>query len=64
MTNIDEGYLTLMDDNGAEREDIKIPAGDIGEEIQAKFKNEDQFTVTVLKAMDEEHVIAIKALTT
>ena len=61
MTNIDDGYLALMDDNGDTREDLKLPEGDLGKEIQTKFDNDEAFLVTVLKAMDEEAVIATKA---
>ena len=30
----DDGYLSLMDDSGDTREDLKIPEGDIGEECK------------------------------
>ena len=61
MTNIDDDYLSLMDDNGDTREDLKLPEGDLGKEISTKFDNDETFLVTVLKAMDEEAVIATKA---
>ena len=61
MNNIDDGYLALMDDSGDTREDLKLPEGDLGKEIQTKFDNDESFLVTVLKAMDEEAVIATKA---
>ena len=63
MNNIDDGFLDLMDDSGETREDLKLPEGDVGKEIKTKFENDEQFMVTVLKAMDEEAVIAIKAIT-
>lgn len=31
----DDGYLSLMDDAGDTREDLKVPDGDIGEECKA-----------------------------
>lgn len=52
-----------MDDNGEIRDDLKLPEGDLGKEIQTKFDNEDQMLLTVLKAMGEECVIATKAMT-
>lgn len=52
-----------MSDDGDIREDLKIPDGDIGKEINTKFENDEQFMVTVLSAMDEEAVIATKAMT-
>ncbi|KAM7437417.1 Eukaryotic translation initiation factor5A-1 [Porites harrisoni] len=61
MTNIDDDYLCLMDDAGDTREDLKLPEGDLGKEISTKFDNDENFLVTVLKAMEEEAVIATKA---
>jgi hypothetical protein len=31
----DDGFLSLMDDSGATRDDLKLPDGDIGAEIKA-----------------------------
>ena len=61
--DISEGFLTLMEDSGDTREDIKLPEGDIGKEIQTKFDNDDQFMVTIISAMGEEAAIATKAIT-
>ncbi|XP_003962426.1 eukaryotic translation initiation factor 5A-1-like [Takifugu rubripes] len=55
-----EGYLHLMDDEGNVREDLRIPEGDLGKEIQAKLTNDDEFMVTVLTAMGEEAIVTIK----
>ena len=52
-----------MDDNSEIRDDLKLPEGDLGKEIKAKFDNDDQILLTVLKAMGEEAVIATKAMT-
>ena len=50
-----------MDENSAEtRDDLKLPEGDLGKEIQTKFENDDQLILTVLKAMGEEAVISTK----
>ena len=61
--DISEGFLTLMEDSGDTREDIKLPEGDIGKEIQTKFDNDEQFMVTIISAMGEEAAIATKAIT-
>ena len=63
MVNIDDGFLSLMDDGGETRDDIRLPEGDIGKEIQTKFENDENFLVTVLKAMDDEMAVATKAMT-
>merc|ERR1712212_1341871 len=36
----DDGYLSLMDDTGETREDLKIPDSDIGEECKAAVADE------------------------
>jgi len=63
VTNIDEGYLSLMDDDNETCDDLKLPEGDLGKEIQTKFDNDEQQMLTVLKAMGEEAVIGTKTLT-
>ena len=60
--NIDDGYLSLMDEDNETRDDLKVPEGDIGKEIVTRFEKDEQFMCTVLKAMDQEAVIAIKAI--
>lgn len=61
VVNIEEGFTHLMDDGGDVREDMKVPEGDLGKEIQTKFDNGDEFTCTVLKAVGEEQIIAVKS---
>jgi len=63
VVNIEDNFLSLMEDDGNTREDLKLPDGDLGTEIKRKFDEGDQFMVTVLKAMNEEAVIAIKNTT-
>jgi translation initiation factor 5A len=61
VVNIEEGFTHLMDDGGDVREDMKVPEGDLGKEILTKFDNGDEFTCTVLKAVGEEQIIAVKS---
>lgn len=57
----DDGFLSLMDDQGEIRDDVKVPDSDLGKEITEKSKDADnQFLVTILKAIGEEQAIAIK----
>lgn len=63
LTNIDDdGFMSLMDDSGDTREDLKLPNNDLGKDIRKKFDNEEIFTVTVLKAVGQETAIGTKAL--
>jgi len=57
----DDGFCSLLDDDKNEtRDDIKLPEGDVGNEIKAKFEAEENLKVTVLKAMGEEAILAYK----
>ncbi|XP_041667888.1 eukaryotic translation initiation factor 5A-2 [Cheilinus undulatus] len=64
VCNVDcDGFLSLMNDNGDTREDLKVPDNNLGEEIRKKFDDGENFLVTVLKALNEECVVGIKTLT-
>ncbi|XP_026466272.1 eukaryotic translation initiation factor 5A-like [Ctenocephalides felis] len=60
LTDIDEGYLSLMADNGDLREDLKVPEGELGQCIRSDFEAGKELLCTVLKACGEECVIAAK----
>ena len=59
----DDGYLNLMDDDGTTKEDLKVPDGDVGDDVRAKFESGESFLVTVLSACNEEMVVGTKVLT-
>jgi translation initiation factor 5A len=57
----DDGFVSLLDEDKNEtRDDIKLPAGDLGTEIKDKFDKEESLKVTVLKAMGEEAILSYK----
>jgi len=60
LVDIDGDFLSLMDDGGDQREDIKLPEGELGDEIKTRFEGGDDLLVSVLSAMDEECAIAVK----
>lgn len=40
LTDIsDDGFLTLMSDNGEIREDLRLPEGELGNSLRADFDN-------------------------
>jgi translation initiation factor 5A len=63
LLDIEDGYLSLMDDGGNTRDDLKVPEGEIGEEIKAAITDGKDILVTVLGACGEEMTIATKVNT-
>lgn len=48
LTDIsDDGYLTLMSDNGDLREDLKLPDGELGTQLRAEFDNGKELLVSI-----------------
>ena len=60
LVNIDDGFLNLMTQEGVSKDDIKVPEGDIGEQIEEGFKNDKDLLVTIVSAMGEEQAISFK----
>jgi len=63
----DEDFLSLMDENGESREDLKMPTfpEDLEPDIRKKHEeNEGSVILTIMSAMGEEHVISAKIDTT
>jgi len=57
----EDGYLTLMDDQGETREDLHCNHNpELAAEIQKKYDDGDEFMVTVLSAMGKEVPIGVK----
>jgi translation initiation factor 5A len=42
--------------DGATKDDVKVPEGDLGEKIQEDFLAEKDLLVTIVSAMGEEQV--------
>jgi len=64
LTNIsEENFLELMEDDGSMKEDVRMPPGETGEQIRAKFDKGETVVLTVIKACGEEAVISIRTAT-
>lgn len=46
LIGIQEGYLSLLQDSGEVREDLKIPEGDLGREIESKHDAGEEIMVS------------------
>ncbi|XP_058480081.1 eukaryotic translation initiation factor 5A-1 [Solea solea] len=62
LIGIKDGYLSLFQESGEVREDLKVPEGDLGKEIENKHDAAEEIMITVISAMDEEAAISIKAM--
>ncbi|QRV85434.1 eukaryotic translation initiation factor 5A-2 [Ceratobasidium sp. AG-Ba] len=62
LINIEDGHLVLMQPDGSEKSDVKVPEGDIGKELTKDFEanSDKEYLVTVASAMGEEHALAYK----
>lgn len=54
--NIDDGFLNLMTQDGVAKDDVKVPEGDLGIQIQNDFDEGKDLLVTIVSAMGEEQV--------
>ncbi len=54
--------MSLMDDSGETKDDVKCPDNDTGKEIRMKFEKEEQCLVTILFAMGEEAAVGVKPM--
>lgn len=64
LVDIDDGYLSLMDDDGECRDDVKLPDSDMGKKITEMFEKEGagNLNVTLIAAVNQESVIECKSL--
>ncbi|KAL1985584.1 hypothetical protein VTN96DRAFT_7564 [Rasamsonia emersonii] len=56
----DDGYLSLMDDSGNTKDDVKLPEGEVGERIKKMYEEGKDTNVTVMSAMGEECAVDAK----
>jgi translation initiation factor 5A len=57
----DDGFLSLMSDDGETKDDVKAPDGEIGDKIAKLFTEEEKDTnVIVLSAMGEQAAVEAK----
>ncbi|KAF9336793.1 Eukaryotic translation initiation factor 5A, partial [Podila minutissima] len=60
LLNIDDDFLNLMTADGGNKDDVKLPEGELGDKIQAEFDDGKELLVTIIAAMGEEACISFK----
>jgi len=60
LVNIDEDFMNLMTSEGSPKDDVKVPDGEIGDQIREGFEDGKELIVTVVSSMGEEHALAVK----
>jgi len=60
LVNIDEGFLNLMTSDGTAKDDVKVPEGDLGKQIESEFEEGKELIITVVSAMGEEMALGSK----
>ncbi|KAG1218635.1 hypothetical protein G6F68_021542 [Rhizopus microsporus] len=60
LINIDDGFLSLMTQDGNTKDDVKLPEGELGTTLEAEFDDGKDLLVTVVSAMGEEHALTFK----
>jgi translation initiation factor 5A len=58
--DIDEDFLNLLTSDGAAKDDVKVPEGELGEKIRADFDDGKEVYVSITKAMDEEACLSFR----
>lgn len=59
----DEGYCSLLSENGDTREDIRLPTipEGLSNEIQQAYTAGEEIFVTVIRSMDYEQIVSFKS---
>jgi len=60
LVNIDDGFLNLMTQDGQSKDDVKVPEGDLGKQIEGGFEEGKDLLITIVAAMGEEAAISFK----
>ncbi|KAJ6553975.1 eukaryotic translation initiation factor 5A [Mycena vulgaris] len=60
LVNVDDGFLNLMTQEGVAKDDVKVPEGDLGKQIQDEFDADKELLVTIVSAMGEQQAISFK----
>jgi translation initiation factor 5A len=57
---VDGGFLSVQDGAGTARNDVEVPPGDLGNQIQSMRDDGQDAVVSVLTTMGEASVVAVQ----
>eukprot|EP00358_Blepharisma_japonicum_P006041 CAMPEP_0202945082 /NCGR_PEP_ID=MMETSP1395-20130829/6051_1 /ASSEMBLY_ACC=CAM_ASM_000871 /TAXON_ID=5961 /ORGANISM="Blepharisma japonicum, Strain Stock R1072" /LENGTH=113 /DNA_ID=CAMNT_0049644707 /DNA_START=119 /DNA_END=460 /DNA_ORIENTATION=+ len=57
-----DGFVSLMDEEGNTKEDLRLPDDEEGAKIRSLFEAGQTVSVTVMKAMGQERIMAGKEI--
>jgi translation initiation factor 5A len=60
LVNIDDGFLNLMDSDANPKDDVKVPEGELGKQIEEGFEAGKDLLITIVASMGEEAAISWK----
>ncbi|KXN83981.1 Eukaryotic translation initiation factor 5A-2, partial [Leucoagaricus sp. SymC.cos] len=60
QVNIDDGFMNLMIQDGTPKDDVRLPEGDLGKEIEVNFEDGKDLLVTCVSACGEEQAVSFK----
>ncbi|KAK0718203.1 translation protein SH3-like domain-containing protein [Lasiosphaeria miniovina] len=60
LINIDDGFLNLIDSNGNEKNDVRLPDNEFGEKAEQFFNDDKDTMITIQTAMGEQGVVDVK----
>lgn len=55
-----EGFVSLMSEDGDQKDDLRLPVDEVGASIRALFAEGKQSVISVIGAMGEEKIVAAK----
>ena len=56
----DDGFVSLMTEGGDTKDDLKVPANEVGENLRKAFDEGKEVLVTVQAAMKQEAIMSFK----
>ncbi len=62
LLNVEDGFLSVMTASGDTKDDVKLPEGELGEQIKTDFDAGKDLLVCVVSAMGEEAALTYKEM--